>query len=415
MEIGTFKSYIGYKFGKLKVFNMSRKNDLTYAECVCDCGGTYTGLLHNIKKGKSSCGKCQAWNKNKYDLNFFETSSPERNYIFGLLSADGGIDANRITLNLKSEDKDILYSINRCVSEQNLVNEKNVKHDYPQHTLRINSKKIVEILSNFGIIPNKSKVFKVPESLRFDRDFWRGMIDGDGYISINNGKINIGICGTIDVCECFLDFCKIYTDTKSGITMAPSKTNNNFARCRINCAHALVIGHVLYDGATLKIKRKHQRFLDAVRSYDEKKTAKLDKTFMNIANEISTLSYAILAKVGAIIVDNQMNIVSIGYNGTPSGFDNSAEYLTKEGKLKTKPETLHAESNAIVKLSASAGNAINATMYVTLSPCVQCAKLIIQSGIRRVIYGQIHADADGMDGINLLRRANIKVAQYCNN
>ena len=123
------------------------------------------------------------------------------------------------------------------------------------------------------------------------------------------------------------------------------------------------------------------------------------------------LSSAIRKKVGCLIVKDGA-IISDGYNGTPSGFDNNCEeYETWPQDpqlptipLKTKPEVLHAESNAITKLAKSTQSSDGATMYITISPCVDCAKLIIQSGIKRVVYGEVYRNEDG---INLLNKASI--------
>ena len=117
-------------------------------------------------------------------------------------------------------------------------------------------------------------------------------------------------------------------------------------------------------------------------------------------------SYCIRRQVGALIVKDKM-IISDGYNGTPSGFENVCE--NEEGF--TKPYVLHAEANAITKIARSNNNSNGATMYVTASPCIECAKLIIQSGIRRVVYGEKYRLTDGID---LLERAGIEVV-YINN
>ena len=125
----------------------------------------------------------------------------------------------------------------------------------------------------------------------------------------------------------------------------------------------------------------------------------------------STLSRATRKKVGCLIV-KEGAIISDGYNGTPSGFDNRCEYedpKSWDGELITKPEVLHAESNALTKLAKSTQSSLNATMYITISPCIECAKLIIQSGISRVAYGDIYRNTEGID---LLKAANIEVTQH---
>jgi len=122
-------------------------------------------------------------------------------------------------------------------------------------------------------------------------------------------------------------------------------------------------------------------------------------SFMNIAVEVSKNSTAEKKKVGCIIVKN-LNIIAIGYNGTPSGFDNICE---ENGK--TKPEVLHAESNAIAKCATSENSSEGATMYCTYSPCMNCAKLIVQSKIKKVYFKEYYKDTSGLD---LLLKAGIK-------
>ncbi len=127
----------------------------------------------------------------------------------------------------------------------------------------------------------------------------------------------------------------------------------------------------------------------------------LDTAYIDIAIRWSEMSKAQRRKVGCIIVKNNQ-IISDGYNGTPSGFDNNCE----DENFTTKPEVLHAESNALMKLARSTNNSENATMYLTCSPCFECSKLIIQAGISRVVYKDNYRSQEGVD---LLRKANIIV------
>lgn len=116
------------------------------------------------------------------------------------------------------------------------------------------------------------------------------------------------------------------------------------------------------------------------------KQQKLDTTFINIAKEVGTLSHCTRSKVGAVLVKDG-NVISFGYNGTPAGMDNSCE----ENDV-TKDEVIHAEMNAILK-AAKSGNAVDgSTLYLSLSPCQNCCKLIIQSGIKRVVYLEGYRD-----------------------
>jgi dCMP deaminase len=129
---------------------------------------------------------------------------------------------------------------------------------------------------------------------------------------------------------------------------------------------------------------------------------KLDKVFINIAKETSTLSHCVRSKVGAVLVKDG-NIISFGYNGTPSGMDNTCE---KDDA--TFAHVIHAECNAILK-AAKTGNAVDgSTLYLTLSPCLDCSKLILQSGIKRVVYLNEYRNPQG---INFLKQF-IEVEQY---
>lgn len=112
-------------------------------------------------------------------------------------------------------------------------------------------------------------------------------------------------------------------------------------------------------------------------------------------------SYCKRRKVGALLVKNKM-IISDGYNGTPSGFENNCE----DENNVSKPYVLHAEANAITKVARSHNSSDGATLYVTASPCMECSKLIIQAGIKRVVYGETYRI---MDGVELLKRAGIQV------
>ena len=128
----------------------------------------------------------------------------------------------------------------------------------------------------------------------------------------------------------------------------------------------------------------------------------MDTRYVRMARIWAENSYCVRRKVGALIVKDQM-IISDGYNGTPSGFENVCE---DEITGKTKPYVLHAEANAITKVAKSSNSSEGATLYVTASPCIECAKLIIQSGIKRVVYcDAYHSD----DGIQLLERVGIEV------
>lgn len=126
----------------------------------------------------------------------------------------------------------------------------------------------------------------------------------------------------------------------------------------------------------------------------------LDRRYLRMAAIWAENSYCKRRKVGAIIVKGSM-IISDGFNGTPSGFENVCE----DESGVTKPYVLHAEANAITKVSRSNNSSDGATLYITASPCVECSKLIIQAGIRRVVFNEIYRITDGLD---LLKRAGVE-------
>lgn len=134
---------------------------------------------------------------------------------------------------------------------------------------------------------------------------------------------------------------------------------------------------------------------------DSEKQKRLDLRYLRMARIWAENSYCHRRQVGALVVKNKM-IISDGYNGTPSGFENVCE----DDNNVTKPYVLHAEANAITKLARSSNNSDGATLYVTDAPCIECSKLIIQAGIKRVVYAKQYRLTDG---IELLGRANIKV------
>lgn len=126
----------------------------------------------------------------------------------------------------------------------------------------------------------------------------------------------------------------------------------------------------------------------------------LDRRYLRMAAIWAENSYCVRRKVGALIVSGNM-IISDGYNGTPAGFENVCE----DDNGVTKPYVLHAEANAITKVARSNNSSDGATLYVTASPCVECAKLIIQAGIRRVVFSELYRITDGID---LLARAGVE-------
>ena len=127
-------------------------------------------------------------------------------------------------------------------------------------------------------------------------------------------------------------------------------------------------------------------------AYAEEKQRQLDVRYLKMARIWAENSYCVRRQVGALIVKDKM-IISDGYNGTPSGFENICE----NDMGATKPYVLHAEANAITKVAKSANNCDGGTLYVTTSPCMECSKLIIQAGIRRVVFSEKYHNTEGLD------------------
>ncbi|MBQ1653439.1 MAG: dCMP deaminase family protein [Bacteroidales bacterium] len=136
----------------------------------------------------------------------------------------------------------------------------------------------------------------------------------------------------------------------------------------------------------------------------EDRLRKFDKHYLEMAAIWAKNSYCKRRQVGALLVKDKM-IISDGFNGTPAGFENQCE----DENDVTKPYVLHAEANAITKVAKSGNSSEGATLYITTSPCIECAKLIIQSGIERVVYSEEYRKSEG---IELLKRANIKVENF---
>lgn len=138
---------------------------------------------------------------------------------------------------------------------------------------------------------------------------------------------------------------------------------------------------------------------DMTETKDEKQLL-LDKRYLRMAQIWAENSYCKRRQVGALVVKDK-RIISDGYNGTPSGFENNCE----DAENITKPYVLHAEANAITKLARSHNSSEGATIYITASPCIECSKLLIQAGIKRVVYGEKYRLEDGL---RLLQKANIE-------
>ena len=180
---------------------------------------------------------------------------------------------------------------------------------------------------------------------------------------------------------------------------------NDFCFFKNNSSRSVVFMYFCLRFIELKHNVTNMSDNNSLHPYNEKQE-QFDRRYLEMAGIWAKNSYCIRRKVGALIVKDKM-IISDGYNGTPSGFENICE----DDSDKTKSYVLHAEANAITKVAKSNNSSENATLYVTTSPCMECAKLIIQSGIKRVVYcNQYRKD----DGLELLKRANIEIKFFEN-
>lgn len=161
-----------------------------------------------------------------------------------------------------------------------------------------------------------------------------------------------------------------------------------------------------FNVSPLRVVTYHNHFIPAMKKYDPvhpygEKQVQFDRRYLEMARIWAQNSYCKRRQVGALIVRERM-IISDGYNGTPSGFENICE----DEEYRTKPYVLHAEANAITKVAKSNNSSDGATLYITTSPCMECAKLIIQSGIRRVVFCESYRTNDGQE---LLKKAGIEI------
>jgi dCMP deaminase len=184
------------------------------------------------------------------------------------------------------------------------------------------------------------------------------------------------------------------------IEQSSKKNTGNFIITSTENSNA--IQEIYQDWKSREISENRNEQIEKLLNMDSKQL-KYDQTYLKMAKNWSELSHCERKKVGALIVKNGM-IISDGYNGTPSGYDNCCE----NDRYETHWYTIHAEANAILKCAKWGNSSYGATMYLTHSPCKECSKLILQSGISRVVYLEDYKDPEG---INFLRESRIDVVK----
>lgn len=190
-----------------------------------------------------------------YVNNFFEHLTEYSFYTLGIICSDGTLYRDRNIIAILMNDRDVVEKIDKAISTKARSRVKQVKDG--RFRLRIENNKLYNEVLDLGIKPNKSKTLKIPRVCKFNRHFWRGMIDGDGWISCKE----IGLCGTISVCKDFLNFVKsLKINTNSHVLV--DKTSTNFARIKINGQFAKQLGTILYQNALIYGERKYNNFIN---------------------------------------------------------------------------------------------------------------------------------------------------------
>lgn len=262
----SIDTFYGKKFGKLSLINFFIKDKKTFCNAICDCGNIKSYCFSSLNQGLTkSCG-CIRKEKNnnskyKYNTNIFKNLNENTLYILGLLYTDGNITGNfRFSIGLKIGDHFILKKIGKLIrNSENLIYEKPKKspssNNYTKgsYILSCNNKEIIKDLLNLGLFPNKTNKIKPKECLINSRDFWRGCIDGDGWVRYNKKYLIIGFGGTKEMCEGLLNFCKKFIKIKSKIQ---KRTENNYHEISISGKKAEFIHKILYENSILFIERK---------------------------------------------------------------------------------------------------------------------------------------------------------------
>ena len=266
--------YEGKKFGRLtvlKVLELTKECKKRKGLLKCDCGVEKVGVLHGLGTNTKSCGclnleiKKNNHFKNsnisckyEYNIDLFKTLTPESLYFLGYLFSDGCLSSSSNAIQISSADKEILIKLNKLISADNIVRQisekKNNKQAY--YLLQITNKEIYQDLLNLGLYPNKSLNLTIPEYLSDSKDFWRGMIDGDGTMGVYNKQFTLGIAGTYSVCESFIKFCNKYISSNRKIHIN-SKSGKNFAT-GLNGTKALIIHKALYENSSIYMERKQK-------------------------------------------------------------------------------------------------------------------------------------------------------------
>lgn len=285
-EFSNVDDVIGLKVNKLTVikgyyvFNKRLNSNEMRVDLKCDCGNTMINKSYSNFKNKLvlSCG-CSKSNVN-YNYHFFKNYSKERNYIIGLLASDGCLEKTKNTIRLELQERDIkvLKTIsNLLLGRERLTSRQPTKTSQRAYLLRISNADIYNNLLSLGLYPAKSQTYVVPEEFKNCSHFWRGILDGDGWVSFkdnNSGYLKIGVCGTRSVCESFQEFIN-----NNGIVSKNKLDCNNsdkysfeFCKFTISGEKAKKICELLYnDKDDFYIERKYENYQLSLKDKNDSK------------------------------------------------------------------------------------------------------------------------------------------------
>lgn len=259
------------KFGRLQVIETYLGKEKVL--CKCDCGAEKLIRWNDLFKSKWSIKSCGCIQRDKTEScvnkKVLDSITSKSAYFIGLMLSDGCVtDTNQFRLYLHEKDKDILFKINTWLETNREVYQSKNKN---QFGIVISSKYLCDKLKQYNITPRKSKICKVPESLKFSSHFWRGMIDGDGAVSFNQKKkiYSIRFCGTIDCCHSFLEYCRhLGINTKSNVHIKNSI--ENFGEVQIANQHAYVFCKTVYNVSkdAFFINRKFSNAQNIIQYYE---------------------------------------------------------------------------------------------------------------------------------------------------
>jgi hypothetical protein len=264
----TYSYMIGEVFGRLTVMSIYRDGKVAYAKCKCVCGNEHSVKIRSLTEGGStSCG-CyrlervrKALVKYDYDSKFFVSNTPEMFYVVGLMYTDGNLsyDRPRFRLGFQADDKYMLERVALLIKRSKKLerNKTNGAYEFSG-----TDQTIYNQLLSFGITPRKSLTIEVRKDLISNTHFWRGVIDGNGWITISGG-ITLGLCGTMNTCQSFLEFAANYCDVSK---KHPFERSANWGQITINGVKSLKVLEAIYkDKGELFLTRKYNKYIAFLR------------------------------------------------------------------------------------------------------------------------------------------------------